>query len=768
MRTRVISPLVVLAALLGCMLQPGGAAAAIVANPNPTSIARWEPCEPDTGVTEIVDEEHIGTERIYVGCALGEPANGAETLLRAGFNVEGTKEYKLGFICRIEGEPTLAEQSCQLAAPANAYWSYWSGKPGGRWSYEPVGALSPQSKPAIGSVQGWSFSGDGGGAPRIEPMDGAGPHAFTLPPEQESSVIPAMLAREWLTGATLATVRAIEANTVLDNTNEVFLRLLSQARALAQAGVSSSTLKPLATLLAGSCEEHNVVIEGCKLGEVYDPNEPVARQVAAAVLGLQALGENPSSFAGHDPRGVLEGMVEPDGEVQQRAGREPTEELLSLAQTVLALARSGTLSANALATIELLLAQQKTGGQFGTNIATALQVETIQALSAALEQGEDVLGKNLLQAIEAALPKAGGYLESIQELDGGVRQGEANEPGADPTVESTAQGALGLAFAGRRAAAERAAKWVSSYQVTAQDAGHGDTEAGEHTPAEALIGAFTPSEGALKEVLVYGEPIGVTGPTAEAQRATWPALLALVTAGPYGPYDAVFDQESLFFESRALGSPTKPLAAMLNNQDVRPVTITAVELTGGQSGDFQITGGNCAGRTLQSGEVCEVQVAFDPSALGLRETQLQATLAGVSQTIDLPLTGTGTPAPEPLSQPKTEPGPEPVISPFVALTPGPAHTSGPVAGVALESISPARLLLKFTGPGVATVKIARLRGKGHHRRWQTIKTIMVKASTAGALGVELPRLAPGSYRVSIGLAGAKTTVRTLTVPRGKR
>jgi hypothetical protein len=766
MRTRVISPLVVLAALLGCMLQPGGAAAAIAPNPNPTLIARWEPCEPDTGVTEIVDEEHIGTERIYVGCALGEPANGAETLLRAGFNVEGTKEYKLGFICRIEGEPTLAEQSCQLAAPANAYWSYWSGKPGGRWSYEPVGALSPHSKPVIGSVQGWSFSGDGGGAPRIEPMDGAGPHAFTLPPEQESSVIPAMLAREWLTGATLATVRSIEANTVLDNTNEVFLRLLSQARALAQAGVSSSTLKPLATLLAGSCEEHNVVIEGCKLGEVYDSNEPVARQVAAAVLGLQALGENPSSFARHDPRGVLEGMVEPDGEVQQRAGREPTEELLSLVQTVLALARSGTLSANALATIELLLAQQKTGGQFGINIATALQVETIQALSAALEQGEDVLGKKLLQAIEAALPKAGGYLESIQELDGGVRQREANEPGTDPTVESTSRGALGLALAGHRAAAERAAKWVSSYQVTAEYAGHGNPEAGEHTPAEALIGAFTPSEGALKEVLVYGEPIGVTGPTAEAQQATWPALLALVTAGPYGPYDAVFDQESLFFESRALGSPTKPLAATLTNHDVRPIAITALQLTGGQNGDFQITGGNCA--ELKPSETCEVQVAFDPSTLGLRETQLQATLAGTSQIIDLPLTGIGTtalePQPLPKPEPKTEPGPGPPISP-ASPTPIPGHnTSGPVAGVAVQSISPARLLLKFTAPGVATVKIAQPRGKGRHRRWQTIKTIVVNAGKAGVREVKLPRLAAGSYRVSITVAGAKTVVITLTLP----
>jgi hypothetical protein len=760
MRTRVISPLVVLAALLGCMVQPGSAAA-IAPNPNPALIARWEPCEPDTGVTVIVDEQKLADGNIYVGCALGEQANGAQALEHAGFQIEGTKEYGLDFICRIEGEPTPAEQTCVQAAPADAYWTYWHGEPGGRWGYSDSGALG--YKPALGSVEGWSFGG--GDTPRIEPMDGRGPSSFTLPPIQESSVIPAELAREWLTGATLATVRAIEENPAIENKHEVLLGLLSQAQALTRAGVSPGALGHLAALLAASCEEHNVVIEGCGLREVYDPSEVKVKQVAAAVLGLQALKQNPSSFAGHNPRGVLEGMVEPDGEVQMTSDGEPTEAVEALAPTVLALARSGTLSEEkVLKSIDLLVAQQNTTtGSFTAD--TALTVEAIEAIVAAREQGVGVLGQSRLGAIEAALTQAGVYLESIQEPDGGVRQGEANEPGTHPTVASTSQGAVGLALAGDRPAAQRAAKWVSSYQVTAEYAGVGNTETGEHTPAEALIGAFLPNEAALKTTLAYGGP----APDTEAQEATWPALLALVTAGPYGPYYATFDQESLFFEKRPLGSPTTPLAATLTNHDVRPITITAVQLMGGQSGDFQITGGNCAGRTLQPGEVCEVQVAFDPSALGLSETQLQATLAGTSQTIDLPLTGTGTPAPqpEPEPQPKTEPGPGPLVGP--SPTPIPGHSvSGPIAGVAVQSISPARLLLKLTAPGEVTVKIARQLGKGHHRRWQTIKTILVTASKTGTLDVKLPRLAAGSYRVSITLAGAKTVVKTLTVPRTRR
>jgi prenyltransferase beta subunit len=687
MRLRMLAVLVVFVALLGCMVQPGGVAAAIAPNPNPALIARWEPCEPDTGVTVIVDEEHIGTGMIYVGCALGAQANGVESLEHAGFDIEGVEKYNLAFICRIDGEPTFAEQTCEQTPGAGAYWSYWHGKPGGRWNYSGCGAGS--CKPAIGDVEGWGFNADGGGHPRIEPMDGTGQHAFTLPPEQESSVIPAMLAREWLTGVTLANVSAIEEHLAtigggqVEGSREYLERLLSQAQALTLAGVSPSRLGPLAALLAAGCEEHNVMIEGCGLREIYDPKDAAATRLATAVLGLQALGQDTESFAGLDPRGALESMIEPDGEVQITSGGKPTEDVATLAQTVLALARSGTLSVDALTSVDLLLAQQQAGGQFGANPGTSMQVETIQALSAAREQGEDVLGKNRLRSIEVALPKAGEYLESIQELNGDVRGGEANEPRTEPTVLSTSQGALGLALAGRHAAAERAAKWVSSYQVTAEYAGHGNTEAGEHTPAEALIGAFTLSEGELKTALIYGEPTSVGGFADEAQAATWPALLALVTAGPYGPYDATFDQESLFFETRAVGSPSKPLTATVTNNDVRQITIDGVGVSGAQAGDFSVVGGDCTGRTLAPGASCEVSASFDPSTTGLREALLQATLTGTTQTIDMPVTGTGATAPVVVPEQHSEgqsPSPAQQITPTpqwppAPLLPGGAHPS---------------------------------------------------------------------------------------------
>ena len=769
--------LLVLCALLGAAARASQALAANVPNPDEALIARWEPCEPNTGVTVIVDERKIGTGKVYVGCALGEQGNGVQALEHAGFHIEGTEEYGLAFICRIEGEPTLAEQSCEHSAPANAYWSYWHGKPGGRWGYSGVGAYG--YKPTLGSVEGWGFAG----GPRIEPMDGSGPSSFSLPAEQESSVIPARLAREWLTPTLNQTAVQTEADELGKREDFSGLRtLLRGTVALAQAGVAPAKLAPIAHWLSRTCEEESAQVGSCVLHGFAEPHEPREDQYpdryADTILALQALGQNPSSFDGQDLRGTLEGLIEEaTGKVE--AGGSPTGAVFRIAPTLLALARTGALPAKALKTIEVLLAHQEPStGSF--ELETRLNAEAIEALTAAREKGAAVVGEPLMKEIEAALTKAGENLEHLQEPDGSVRasgeyEEEQPEPAeAEPTIESTALGAIGLALTGHSEAAEHAAKWLSRYQITAEYAGSGDPETGEHSPAEAVIGAFTEGEGALREALAYGihsnEQYGVYG---EAQAPTVYALDALTIAGPYGPYDASFDQQSLFFESRTVGAPSRPLTATLTNEDVRPLAIATVGITGEQAEDFQLAGGNCVGHTLEPGQSCEAQVSFNPTTPGLHEALLQATVQGTGQTMPVPLAGAGTPAPEPGPQPKTEPktetSPGPVASPSTSSNPVPGPSmSGPVAGLTVQSISPARLLLKLTAPGEVTVKIARLLGRGHHRRWRTVKTTSIKASKIGALDVKLPRLAAGSYRVSIGLTGAKTVVKTLIVPSRRR
>ncbi len=89
--------------------------------------------------------------------------------------------------------------------------------------------------------------------------------------------------------------------------------------------------------------------------------------------------------------------------------------------------------------------------------------------------------------------------------------------------------------------------------------------------------------------------------------------------------------------------------------------------------------------------------------------------------------------------------------------------SVPAAHLAFESVTPKRLLLKLTAAGTTTVTIARQEGSRHHPRWLVVKTIVAKVGKAGELEVRLPRLAAGHYRVRVGLAGANSLTKTLTV-----
>jgi hypothetical protein len=633
----------VLLVLLAGAIHTSVAAAANVANPDPALIERWEPCEPNTGVTVIVDDQELAAGKVYVGCALGEQADGVEALQNAGFALEGTAGYGLAFVCRIDGEPTPAETPCTTTPGGGAYWSYWRGKPGGRWSFSGVGAKSPQSRSPVNSVEGWSFGG--GDAPRIEPMDGDGSSSFSLPPPQESSVIAAALAREWLAP-------------VLDQTAELAEQLEAEGKephaeagqllpgvlALARAGVEPAKMAPIAGWLARGCEEKHVLVEGCPLRALADPRERNAEGFALAVLGVQALGQSPTGFAGRDLREELEELVSKStGEVKSEGSYGADIEVT--APTVLALARSGVLSAKALKTVALILSQQSAStGDWETT--TAFDVQAIEALVAAREQGAGVLGQSLLEQVDSALSHAGEYLQSIQEAGGGVREAQGGGSVEDPSVKSTALGAVGLALSGRGAAAEHAAKWVSQFQVTAEYAGSGNPGTGEHTPAEDVIGAFLPSESALRSALAYGVKTNAYGLYYEAQAPTADALLALATAGPYGPYDAAFDQSSLLFEARVLGARSRSLAATLTNRDVRPVTIAGAGVAGNDAGDFSVQAGGCTGRTLAPGESCELSASFAPTATGLREALLQVTLAGSAQTIELPVSGTGTPEAE--------------------------------------------------------------------------------------------------------------------------
>jgi hypothetical protein len=166
----------------------GAAAAALLvvaptlATAAPASASTSAPgyCTDSVGVTVVVDFQGLGGG-VVVRC-LTHPSSsttGLDALLGTGFSVTGVARYgNDSFVCRIDGQPTAANEACIDTPPASYYWSYWSASNGGRWAYSSAG---PMSHRAIhGGFEGWSFSdrktATTSPPPRVAPV-----HAVAVP-----------------------------------------------------------------------------------------------------------------------------------------------------------------------------------------------------------------------------------------------------------------------------------------------------------------------------------------------------------------------------------------------------------------------------------------------------------------------------------------------------------------------------------------------------------------------------------------------------------
>ncbi|HEY8058388.1 MAG TPA: hypothetical protein VID94_06540, partial [Acidimicrobiales bacterium] len=123
----------------------------------PTVLGSDGPCPGSTGVTVVVDFQVLGGG-VLTRCAPGAPVSGFDALKGAGFSIAEVQNVP-GFLCRIDGKPTVAQDRCVNTPPASAYWSYWHAPRGGAWVTSQEGGKT--RKPPIGSVDGWSFSDDG-------------------------------------------------------------------------------------------------------------------------------------------------------------------------------------------------------------------------------------------------------------------------------------------------------------------------------------------------------------------------------------------------------------------------------------------------------------------------------------------------------------------------------------------------------------------------------------------------------------------------------
>lgn len=101
----------------------------------------------------------------------------------------------------------------------------------------------------------------------------------------------------------------------------------------------------------------------------------------------------------------------------------------------------------------------------------------------------------------------------------------------------------------------------------------------------------------------------------------------------------------------------------------------------------------------------------------------------------------------------------------------PPAPSAPATGpktLARVSIGGRQLRLAFAAAGEVTIQIARQAGRGRRRHWVHIKRLTVRATKPGTIPIELPRLAPGVYRITVSSPGARRMVKTLTVPHVRR
>lgn len=120
------------------------------------------------------------------------------------------------------------------------------------------------------------------------------------------------------------------------------------------------------------------------------------------------------------------------------------------------------------------------------------------------------------------------------------------------------------------------------------------------------------------------------------------------------------------------------------------------------------------------------------------------------------------------SGPSTSDPPAPSASNALTTQPPTGGPAAPTKTLARVKIVGRQLKLDFTAVGKVTIQIARQTGRGRHRRWVLTKRFTVRATKAGTIQTKLPRLAPGVYRLTVSPLGAKSIVKTLTVPHTQR
>ena len=128
----------------------------------------------DKSVTLVVDYGQQSNRELQTFELNGliSSIRGWELFKAARLPVEGTAQYPNGFVCRINGWPTKAEQDCQdTPSFREGHWAYYvtSSSLGSGWMLSGQGAA--MHTPDCGGYEGWSWVEPGQESlePRFEP-----------------------------------------------------------------------------------------------------------------------------------------------------------------------------------------------------------------------------------------------------------------------------------------------------------------------------------------------------------------------------------------------------------------------------------------------------------------------------------------------------------------------------------------------------------------------------------------------------------------------
>jgi hypothetical protein len=112
------------------------------------------------GVTVVVDFGISSQKPVTTECVgmVTDPLTGWEYISLFEHKVQGTAQYPTGFVCRIDGFPSVAKQDCQHTPTySEGTWAYYQAtlENGGVWKPSPVGAA--MTRPVCGNYEGWRF-----------------------------------------------------------------------------------------------------------------------------------------------------------------------------------------------------------------------------------------------------------------------------------------------------------------------------------------------------------------------------------------------------------------------------------------------------------------------------------------------------------------------------------------------------------------------------------------------------------------------------------